>query len=117
MSDGDCKRCINFTTEFNREITMKTKHMNTPAHPNAPLSKTHPNRVRQALIQEREKSKKQAKEIERMKHEIKNKGIELDSELHSDINHIMTENCDNMSEFMKLFWKSRDKPPPKMPKV
>ena len=107
MSDGNCQSCINFTTEFNREITMRTKHMNTPAHPNAPLSKTHPNRVRQALIQEREKSKKQTKEIERMKHEIKNKGIELDSELHSDINHIMTENCDNMSEFMKLFWEEQ----------
>ena len=31
ISDGKCKGCINFTTEFNREITIKTKHMNTPA--------------------------------------------------------------------------------------
>ena len=107
VDEGYCQSCTKFTTDFNRKLVIKTRQSNIPARLNAPLSKTNPNRVKQALLQEREKSRKLAKDIDRMKQEIKSKGVLLDSELHSDISHIMNANSDNMTDFMKLFWKEQ----------
>ena len=44
-----------------------------------------------------------------MKKEINEKGVELNSDLSSDIQQIMNENQEKMTPFMKLFWEQQCK--------
>ena len=81
------------------------KNINKPAYLNAPLSNTHPNRVKLALQEERMKSSKLLAEVERMKKEIKTNGIHLDQDLSNDIETIMSEKSQTVSPFMQLFWE------------
>ena len=101
---GPCLRCVLFSKKAYEYQKKKTKLINTPAQTNAPLSVIHANRVTLALKEERKKNAKLTKQIKQMNEEIKSKGVELDKDLSSDINQIMSENVDNASPFMKLFW-------------
>ena len=76
---------------------------------NAPLSHTHPNKIKLALQQERLKTTMLENQIKRMETEIKFSGVEVDNELASDISTIMTGNVQNSSPFMKLFWQQQTK--------
>ena len=44
--DQHCLHCLKFKTATEKECSLKSKHLNKPAHKNAPLSQTHPNRVK-----------------------------------------------------------------------
>ena len=109
VKNSTCSKCQSFKLLSEKYKRLKGKIINTPAKPNAPLSKTHPNRVKLALQQERTKCKLLESQIERMKNEISSKGEELDEDLRSDINDIMNANLENITPFMKLFWKEQQK--------
>ena len=49
----NCVCCRKFVVMQDRQKISQSKHLNTPARPNAPLSNTHPYRVKLALQQER----------------------------------------------------------------
>ena len=104
-----CKACLDFDTDVHKELNIKSKVINTPAHPFAPLSKTHPNRVKLALFEEHAKSKQLTKQMERVQKEIQSKGIQLDNVISSDVDGIMNKNIKNMTPFMKLFWEEQQK--------
>ena len=70
---------------------------------------THPNRVCLALLEKREECRLLNAQIGRMKEEIKNGSIAVNSDLASDIDNIMTDNYDSASPFMKLFWDEQRK--------
>ena len=67
------------------------KNIKTPAKPNAPLSNTHPEKVKLGLLNERIKCLQLEKDIAQMKSEIKLSGITLSPDLSNDVK-IMNEN-------------------------
>ena len=67
-------------------------NITTPAKPNAPLSKTHAEKVKLALINKRLKCSQFEKDISRMKNEINSSGIAIPSDLSTDFINIMNEN-------------------------
>ena len=102
-----CVECNSFDSKIRKDTALKTKIMNTPAHQKAPLTKTHPNRVKLALQKERLKCSQLQKKVgQQMQQEITSQGVKLDDQLSSDINKIMTESID-ISPFMKLFWEQQ----------
>ena len=83
------------------------KNIKTPAKPNAPLSNTHPDKVKLALINERIKCSQLEKDIARMKSEIKLSGITRSPDLSNDVVKIMNESQCKFMPFVKLFWEQQ----------
>ena len=83
------------------------KNIKTPAKPNAPLSNTHPEKVKLGLINERIKCLQLEKDIARMKSEIKLSGIPLSPDLSNDVVKIMNENQSKFMPFVKLSWEQQ----------
>ena len=102
-----CEVCMKHQKNIEKSNSRMQKNINKHAHLNAPLSNTHPNRVKLALQEERMKSSKLLSEVERMKKEIKTNGIHLDQDLSNDIETIMSENSQTVSPFMRLFWEQQ----------
>ena len=112
--DSDsCGSCEAFRVEIKKKAVRSQQklhqHLNTPAKPCAPLSKTHRQRVELALKQERLKASKCKKDLELMKSEIMAKGIEVSQEMSDDFNEIMTEYQSDVSPFTQLFWQQQQK--------
>ena len=59
--------------------------MNTPAHQKAPLTKTHPNRVKLAFQKERLKCSQLQKKVGQMQQEITSQGVKLDGDQLSSV--------------------------------
>ncbi|XP_047122320.1 uncharacterized protein LOC124805854 [Hydra vulgaris] len=104
-----CVKCLNFEINFIKCKVSTSKKIDQPAHLNAPLSVTHPNRVKLALVEERSKNKKLVQNIERMQKEIQAKGIQVSTCLSSDLDIIISKNQKNMTPFMKLFWEEQNR--------
>ncbi|XP_065673608.1 uncharacterized protein LOC136090694 [Hydra vulgaris] len=104
-----CVKCSIFEINFNKSKASTSKKLDQPAHLNAPLSVTHPNRIKLALMKERSENKKLMHNIERMQKEIEFKAIQVSPDLSSDLNIIISKNQDNMTPFMKLFWEEQNR--------
>ena len=102
-----CMMCNLSDDKIRKVAILKTNKINTHAHRKAPLTKTHPNRVRLALQEERLQNSQLKKKVKQMQQEIMSVGVKLDDQLSSDIHQIVTENVDNASPFMKLFWEQQ----------
>ena len=100
-SHEPCLKCTKFE-DYQKE---KSKTVNvTPCHPNAPLSRTNPERIIERLKLERKENKELKKRLEK---EIQEKGVSVDEELSDDFHNIMANNGNNVSPFMKLFWEQQ----------
>ena len=74
-----------------------------------PLSKTNPNRIRLALMQERLKCAQFEKDLTRMKNEIKVSVVSVLGETSNDRLNIFNQNETKATPFMKLFWEQQKK--------
>ena len=74
-----------------------------------PLSKTNPNRITLALMQERLKCAQPEKDLTRMKNEIKVSGVSVSGEISKDMLNIFNQNENKATPFMKLFWEQQKK--------
>ena len=83
--------------------------LKTSVKSNAALSKTSHERVTLALKQERSKCSQFEAKIKKTKQEIENKYVPLDKEISEDISKIMSENLDQVTPFIKLFWDQQQK--------
>ena len=97
-----CDVCMKHQKNIEKSNSIMQKNINKPAHLDAPLSNTHPNRVKLALKEGRVKSSKLLAEIERMKKEIKTNGINLDQDLSNDICHHL---CNYFENSRNTFFK------------
>ena len=70
-----CPVCTKAIEKQQKKKKRFTKNIKTPAKPNVPLSDTHPEKVKLALINERIKCWQLEKDKARMKSEIKLLGI------------------------------------------
>ena len=108
-NDSKCFACINLEKTLNTEKIIVSKKIEEPASKFAPLSATHPERIKKALIKEREMCRKLTFDIDRLKKEINNNGVQLGLDLADDFETILTTNAEHISPFMRLFWDEQKK--------
>ena len=84
----NCKKCTKFVKQYEKHNRAKEAIVNTPAKRNAPLTKTHPNRVRMALKEERAKSAELQKTIDNTRKEIQCGSVKVDNKLATDLEKI-----------------------------
>ena len=104
-----CNGCVKMEKDIITKTKRTTKSANTPAKPNAPLTFTNTKRVSLALKEKREECKEQKVIIQRLRKEIDDKGVEIDSNLGDSMMNTMTENEEKLTPFMKLFWTEQKK--------
>ena len=103
--------------EEKKKIKRFKLNITTPAKPNAPLSKTHPENMKLALINERLKCSQFEKDISRMKNEINLSGIAIPSDLSTDFINIMNENQSKCTPLLNCFGSNKEKHLKKILKV
>ena len=101
-----CNSLLKRVGKKQKQISFTLK---TPAKRIAPPSKTSHKRVTLALKQKRLRCSELEAKIKKMKQDIENKYVPLDKEISEDISKIMTENLDQATPFMKLFWNEQQK--------
>lgn len=106
-ADTKCITCCDFEKKLLKRKEIKSRKLNIPAKPNAPVSATHPHRLKLALQRERLKCAQLQTELTKMRHIIHSSGVRLDSEFSQDIRSIMTSNENKLTPFMKLFWQQQ----------
>ena len=107
MNENKCHNCKIVETKLKKEEVKKSRNINVPAKLNAPLSQTHPNRLKLTIQQQRMKCSQLEEEINKMRKEIATSGVKLNSELSKDVYSIMSNFEGELSPFMKLFWEQQ----------
>eukprot|EP00112_Aurelia_sp_Birch-Aquarium-sp1_P011129 Seg2347.5 transcript_id=Seg2347.5/GoldUCD/mRNA.D3Y31 product="hypothetical protein" protein_id=Seg2347.5/GoldUCD/D3Y31 len=105
MENENVMKCINcalFERKVTKAKTVKYKKLNIPAKANAPVSATHPQRLKLTLQQQRLKCVQLEQELGKMRNEIQNSGVVLGAEFTEDIRMIMNDNGAKLTPFMKL---------------
>ena len=83
---------------------IETKKSNITLHSNMLLPNVNPERVIETLKLEQKENKELRK---RLAKEIQLKSVDVDQDLASDFNMIISENLGEMTTFMKLFWEQQ----------
>ena len=102
-----CANCDKFEEKHKSLVTKQYKNLNVPAKLKAPVSKTHPSRLKLALQNERLKCSLLEKEFATMRNEIKTKAVNLPSDIRSFINNTM-DNNHKISQIIKIFWEQQN---------
>ena len=108
-SDGQCENCMKIENKTAKEVQRKGKNLCIPAKPKAPVSATHPTRLKLTLQQQRLKCSQLQKEIEEMRLAINSSSVSVDPQLDQDVKGIISTEGSKMSPFMKLFWEQQQK--------
>ena len=87
----------------------KDKHQLTPAHVNAPISKTDPERIKLTLRQQRLRCYELERELNEMRNELQKSSIEVDHELSNDFVKLFDSADNEITPFMNLFWQQQKK--------
>ena len=87
-----CACCSSYEKKLAKQKTIKSRNLNVAAKPNAPVSTTHPHRLKLALQQQRLKCAQLEGELTKMRNAIQNSGVVLQSEFSQDVQSIMTGN-------------------------
>ena len=87
----------------------KTVLQETAVKFRAPLSATRHSRLKATVFSERMKCGLLELKLQEMEKEIQSSSVQLDKELSSDINTVVSENLQTASPFMALFWQQQVK--------
>ena len=110
ISPGEqCLPCAQQAAKANKSHELKSKNLAKPAHPNAPVSKTAPERIKLTLQEQRLRCAELERQIEEMKIEIKKSSVPVDPELSDDFVKILDNSEKSLSPFMTLFWQQQKK--------
>ena len=90
---------------------MVSKSVCTPAKLKAPISATSSERLKLTLQIQRQENKLLSGKIEELQSALSKSSLPLNDDMHSDFQRIFSDNMDkeNVSPFMKLFWKGQQK--------
>ena len=108
-NDNPCPVCSKCIKKLDSKFKKQNINENRPCKPNVPLSKTNPNRINLALMQEQLKCAQFEKDLTRMKNEIKVSGVSVSGKISNDMLDIFNQNENKATPFMKLFWKQQKK--------
>ena len=109
-SPNPCRECKSKEQYELKQDNRKEKIQYTPAKLKAPLSATHPERVKLALQQNRLECKQLQIQMQEMKREIDNAAKPVSQELGHDLVKLFS-GCDQrkIPPFMKFFWEEQQK--------
>ena len=79
-----CSACLEFQKRFEKAKKAKGKHQLTPAHVDARVSKTDPERIKLTVQQQRLQCYELERELNEMRNELQKSSIEVDLELSND---------------------------------
>ena len=107
-NNSPCLVCSICIKKLDSKFKKQNINESRPCKPNAPLSKTNPNKMRLAIMQGRLKCCAQLdKDLTRMKNEIKVPGVSVSGEVSNDMLNIFNQNENKAIPFMKLFWEQQ----------
>ena len=106
---GGCEECQDAQKIIERLNAKRATKHKTPAKPKAPVSSTHPTRIKLALQEQRLKVKQLEEQLIEMREELYKSSIVVDDSLDKDILTIMSEQGRELTPFMQLFWQEQKK--------
>ena len=110
ISHGEqCVQCAQQVAKAKKSQDIKTKNLAKPAHPNAPVSKTAPERIKLTLQEQILRCAEIERQIEEMKMEAEKSSVAVDPEISDDFLKILDNSERNLSPFMTLFWQQQKK--------
>ncbi|XP_065068883.1 uncharacterized protein LOC135694124 [Rhopilema esculentum] len=102
-----CEHCIE-GDDYGIKVTRDNKRrLSIPSKLNAPVSKTHPERLKQSMQEQRLKCSKLESEIERMRSELAANSVSIENEMNNDFLSIIDNGYTEMTPFMQLFWQEQ----------
>ena len=104
-----CNDCKKFEGRAIQAYKVKTSLQETAVKSRAPLTATSHSRLKATVFSERMKCGLLEEKLREMDKEIQSSSVQLDDELTTDINKIMSENLESASPFMTLFWQEQVK--------
>ena len=107
--EGICRECQDAQRIVDKLNNNKKSRLKTPAKPNAPVSATHPERLKLTLQSQHLQVKQLEERLEEMRIELHKSSIPVNESLDKDILHIMCQKGKDMSPFMQLFWEEQKK--------
>ena len=104
-----CSACQEFDSKEGRATKAKERKLAKPAHIKAPISKTHPDRVKLTLQNQRLRCAELERQLEEMKIEIQKNSVEVGHDLSNDFTSIFSNADKEVTPFMNLFWQQQKK--------
>ena len=104
-----CSVCTTYAACGDSAKKAKECRFSTPAHLNAPVSKTHPERIKLTLQEHRLKCAQLEQALSEMRAELRKSSIEIDNDLNNDFMRILDSAGTKLTPFMKLFWEEQRK--------
>ena len=104
-----CSVCTTYDACVDSAKKAKQCRFSTPAHLNAPVSKTHPERIKLTLQEHRLKCAQLEQALSEMRAELRKSSIEIDNDLNNDFMRILDSAGTKLTPFMKLFWEEQRK--------
>ena len=105
-------RCVSCTQHLKVSLKMmgvKKKNLEKPAHLNAPISKTAPERIKLTLQQQRLHCANLEAQLADMRDELQRSSVKIDHQLSNDLTEITSSSETKLSPFMELFWQQQKK--------
>ena len=105
-----CESCKEYLLSTSGCRKAKERRQSKPAHINAPVSKTDPERIKLTLQGQRLRCAELERQLNEMRVELEKTNIEVDHELSNDFSKILNSANDaDITPFMKLFWEQQKK--------
>lgn len=104
-----CCVCTTYAGCANSAQKAKESRSSKPAHLNAPVSKTDPERIKLTLQELRLKCAQLEQALFEMRVELEKSSMEIDNELSNDFVKILDSADTKITPFMKLFWQEQRK--------
>lgn len=107
QEDCVCTTCKNYIVSAENARKGRESRSVKPAHVNAPVSKTDPERLKLTLQGQRLKCAQLEQRLSEMREELLKSNIEIDHELSDDFASILGSAGAKMTPFMNLFWQEQ----------
>lgn len=104
QADGVCPACQDFSVCTEKARKAKESRSIKPAHVNAPVSKTDPERIKLTLQGQRLKCAQLEQQLTEMRAELLESSVEIDHELNHDFTQILDSAGTKVTPFMNLFY-------------
>ena len=101
--------CTTFAACIDSAKKTKQCRSSKPVHPNAPVSKTHPEQIKFTLQKQRLKCAQLEQALSEMLAELQKSSMEIDNDLNNDFMQLLDSAHTKITPFMKLFSEEQRK--------
>ena len=104
-----CSVCTTYAACIDSAKKAKQCRSSKPAHLNAPVSKTHPERIKLTLQEQRLKCAQLEQALSEMRAELQKSSMEINNDLNNDCMQILDSAGTKITPLMKLFYEEQKK--------